>query len=178
MTDEPIDLPPVMEPSVEPAVSLATLTPLAQQYLDQTRPWVRFMSVVVFVMAGFILVVGGGIFAVGIFGSMAARNQGDIGPLGSAIGMGLVSLLYMASAVLYIAPGVFLHRYASAIRDLKANSSAAALEDTLKHQKSFWRYVGILTVIGLIMTVVIIVLAVVAGAFAAMMAARSSGLRT
>lgn len=178
MTDELFDLPPVMESSVEPAVSVATLTPLAQQYLDQTRPWVRFLSVVAFVMAGFMLVVGGAMFAVGIFGSMAARSQGDIGPLGSAIGMSLVSLLYMASAALYIAPGVFLHRYASAIRDLKATSNGAALEGALKHQKSFWRYVGILTVIGLIITVVIIVLAVVVGAFAAMMAARSSGLRT
>ena len=87
--------------------------------------------------------------------------------------MSLASLLYMVMAILYVAPGVFLYRYANAIRDLKANSNDAALEGALKHQKSFWRYVGIFTVVGLIMAVVTIVLAGVAGALAAMMAARS-----
>ncbi len=179
MSEESIDQPPAVEPVVAPATGVppaphaASLTPLAQRYLDQTRPWVRFLSIVAFVMAGFMLVAGGAMFAIGVFGSMAARNRGELGPLGSAIGMSLASLLYMVMAILYVAPGVFLYRYANAIRDLKANNNDAALEGALKHQKSFWRYVGIFTVVGLIMAVVTIVLAGVAGALAAMMAARS-----
>jgi ABC-type uncharacterized transport system permease subunit len=78
----------------------------------------------------------------------------------------------------YVAPGVYLFRFASAIRDLKANSNAVALEDTLKHQRSFWRYVGILMAVTMVLAVIVFVLAIALGALAAVMAARSSGLKT
>ena len=87
--------------------------------------------------------------------------------------MGFGSLLYIAFALVYLAPGLYLYRYASAITRLKATSDAAALEDALKHQRSFWRYIGMVTVISLVMVVVLLVLAVVAGALAAAMAGRS-----
>ena len=47
------------------------LTPLAQQYLNETRPWVRFISVLTFVAAGFMLLAGLGILAVSVFGGLA-----------------------------------------------------------------------------------------------------------
>ncbi len=74
---------------------------------------------------------------------------------------------------MYIAPGMFLWRYASAIQSLKASATAARLEDALKHQKSFWRFLGILTAIAVVVGILGIGLAVVVGALGAMMAARS-----
>ena len=152
---------------------MAGLTPLAQQYLDETRPWVRFMSIVIFVMSGLMALMGLVMVLVGIFGGLAAGNTGGLGPLGSAIGMGVMALFYLALACVYIAPGVYLSRYAAAIQRLKANSTAGGLEDALKHQKSFWRFVGILTAVGLVVGVVAVGLAIVAGVIGAMMAARS-----
>ncbi len=67
---------------------------------------------------------------------------------------------------------VCLFRYASAIVTLKAQPSAAALEQALKHQRSFWRVVGILTVAGLVVGLAVFVLAIVAGVVAAVMAGR------
>ena len=150
---------------------MASLTPLAQQYLDQTRPWVRFMSIVIFVMAGLMVLLGLVMLLIGIFGGLAARNGGGLGMLGSAIG-GVMALLYLALACVYIAPGLYLSRYANAIKLLKANCTAGGLEDALKHQKSFWRFVGILTAIGLAVGVVGVGLAIMAGVIGAMMAAR------
>ncbi len=173
MNEQSTDQPPVVGSSVEPTSSMAGLTPLAQQYLDQTRPWVRFISIMTFVSAGFMLLLGGGMLAFSVFGGLAARNRGEFGALGGAIGAGVMSLVYLVMAFVYVAPGVYLFRYASAIRHLKANSNAAALEDTLKHQKSFWRYVGILMAVAVVVAVVAIGLAVAVGALAAMMAARS-----
>jgi hypothetical protein len=152
---------------------MAALTPLAQQYLNQTRPWVRFMSIVIFVMSGLMVLMGLVMLLIGIFGGLAASNTGGLGPLGSAIGMGMMALLYLALACVYIAPGVYLSRYANAIQHLKANGTAGALEDALKHQKSFWRFVGILTAVGLVVGVVAVGLAIMAGVIGAMMAARS-----
>ena len=86
MTEPSIDLPPVMEFSVAPTGSMAGLTPRAQQYLDQTRPWVRFISILTFVWAGLMLVVGGGMLVISVFGGLAARNQGQFAAIGGAIG--------------------------------------------------------------------------------------------
>ena len=85
----------------------------------------------------------------------------------------MLALFYVALAGVYIAPGLYLSRYANAIKRLKADSTAAGLEETLKHQKSFWRFIGILTAIGLVVAVVAVGLAVVVGVIAAVAGARS-----
>ena len=139
------------------------LTQLAHQYLDQTRPWVRLMSVMAFVAAGVMVLVGVSMLLAALFGGFAARNAGGLGPLGSAIGVAMMALLYIVLAFVYIAPGVYLARYAGAIKLLRANGDAGALEDALKHQKSFWRFVGILTVVGVALAVVGMVLGFVVG---------------
>ena len=151
---------------------IASLTPLAQQYLDQTRPWVRFMSVMIFVGAGLMVLVGISMLLVVVLGGFRAMGDGGPGPLGSAAGFGVMALVYVLLAFVYVAPGAYLARYASAIKRLKANSTAGGLEDALKHQKSFWRFVGILTAISLVVAVVAVGLAIVVGVIAAMMAAR------
>lgn len=173
MSEQPTDQAPAMELSGPTTGGMAGITPIAQQYLDQTRPWVRFMSIMHFVGAGFMLLVGIAMLGFSVIGGVAARNNGEVGALRSAIGAAVVAVVYVFVAFLYVAPGVYLSRYASAITYLKTSGNAAALEDALKHQKSFWRYIGILTVVALIVAVVGMVLAVVAGALAAAMAARS-----
>jgi len=75
---------------------IASLTPLAQQYLDQTRPWVRFTSVMVFVSTGLMVVLGLVMLLVSIFGGLAAGSREGLGVLGSAVGGGLVALFYLA----------------------------------------------------------------------------------
>jgi hypothetical protein len=152
---------------------IASLTPLAQQYLDQTRPWVRFMSVMIFVSAGLMALVGISMLLVVVLGGFRAVGDGGPGPLASAAGFGVMALVYVLLAFVYVAPGMYLSRYASAIKRLKANATAGGLEDTLKHQKSFWRFVGILTAIGLVVAAVVAVLGILAGVIAALMAGRS-----
>lgn len=176
MGEYPTDAVPGAESSVgatDGSAVVVGLTPLAQQYLDQTRPWVRFMSIVIFVMSGLMVLMGIGMLLVSMFGGFALRDTGASGVLGSAMVGGLLALLYVALACLYVVPGMHLARYASAIKLLKTNCDTGLLEDALKHQKSFWRFVGILTAIGLALAVVGMILAVGVGVFAATMAARS-----
>jgi hypothetical protein len=123
-------------------------------------------------MAGFMMLVGVGVLAFSVFGGLVAKNTGGWGAVGSAIGGGALAFVYVVLAFVYIAPGVYLARYASAIKRLRANCNASGLEDALKHQKSFWRFAGILTAVGLIIAVVGMVLGIAAGVIAAVMAAR------
>ena len=82
MTEQPTDPAPVVEPGVQPAVAMVGLTPVAQQYLDQTRPWVRFMSVFSFLTAGFMFVAGLGLLAISVVGGVAGLDRGGMGALG------------------------------------------------------------------------------------------------
>jgi disulfide bond formation protein DsbB len=173
MNEQPTDQVPAVESAVESPCGMVGLTPLAQQYLDQTRPWARFVSIMTFVTAGFMVLTGFGMLVFSLFGGFAERSKGELGPFGSAIGAGLLSLAYVVMAVVYVPPGLYLFRYASAIKRLKSSANAAVLEDALKHQKSFWRYVGILMAVCLAVAVVGMILVVVAVVIAAVMASRS-----
>lgn len=149
------------------------LTPLAYRYLDETRPWVRFMSIITFLAAALMVVMGGMMLLVSVFGGLAARNSGAAGSAFNPIVAVLLALFYVALAVIYVMPGLYLARYARAIGLLRTNDVASALEDALKQQKSFWRFAGIMTAIGVVVAVVGMILAVLVGVFAVMMGGRS-----
>jgi hypothetical protein len=141
----------------------SAVTDRTQKYLAETRPWVRFMSIIVFIGAGFMVIAALAMFAFMSAGGAAANN-----PLAGVVGGSGAALIYLALALLYVAPGVFLSRYASAIGRLAKDGSVSTLEDALQHQRSFWRYAGILTLVGLVLAVLVIILAIVAGVVAAL----------
>ncbi len=134
-------------------------TELAQQYLDQTSPWVRFISILTFIGAAFMVLASLGMIAAGLSRGLGLGRFSPLGGIEAAI----LGIFYIGLACLYIAPGVFLYRYASAIRTLKAGPTARVLEDALRHQKSFWRYVGILSAIALGLAALAVVLVIVIG---------------
>ena len=67
-------------------------------------------------------------------------------PAAARLGVGA---LYFALAFVYVPPVLFLHRYASRIRDLVDEPSTRNLEEALRSQKSFWKYIGMFTVIAI-----------------------------
>ena len=79
-------------------------------------------------------------------------------------------LFYLAMSLLYMMPGIYLNRYASRISDLMLLRREDALEQALEAQKSFWKFIGILFLSLVALYVLIIILAVVFGGFAAMSA--------
>lgn len=134
------------------------LTPLAQDYLDRTRPWVRLMSIVTFAAAVLMVLVGAGMLVFSLVGAAWVSEPSN--PFGSAVFGSLMALCYVCLALVYVFPGLYLHRYASAIGLLRRNPDALVLQDALEHQKSFWRFVGILTVIGVVVSLLGLVLAI------------------
>jgi hypothetical protein len=151
---------------------LTPLTPLALQHLQQTRPWVRFMSVVTFLGAALMAVGAGVMLLVSLLGGFATRG-GAPGVVGGAVVGVLTSLLYLVLAAVYVPAGLFLWRYASAIKQLQSAFHPAVLEEALGQQKSFWRFVGILTAIGVAVCIAVFLLAVVGGLIVGFMGARS-----
>lgn len=111
------------------------VAPKVASMLRQTQPWVRFLSVLGFVCSALMLVVSLGI-AIMTF----ARPRTD--PIES-----LALVVYILVGVLYFFPSLFLFRYASRINALWTTRSVRQLEDALEAQKSFWKFVGILMLV-------------------------------
>lgn len=115
------------------------VTPLMIEHLRATKPWVRLISVVMFIFVGLMFL--GGLFM--IFGAAASG-----GAMRGAAGVGpVVGIFYFIFGALYLIPAYFLHQYASSINELLRGGGDVAMENALGSQKSFWRFSGILTLI-------------------------------
>ncbi|HVB66212.1 MAG TPA: hypothetical protein VND01_00785, partial [Candidatus Acidoferrales bacterium] len=97
-----------------------------------------FLAILGFVGLAF-MVLGSLMFiVVGSAVTQQAKLPAFFGP-----GFGILELLL---ALVYFFPCLYLLRYANAITRIQ-DTGQAALEDALKQQKSFWKYMGIFAII-------------------------------
>lgn len=158
---------PIADPERAPAsrpTGLAVTEGMIEA-LVQTRPWVIFLAVLGFVGAGFMVLAGLFMLIAGVAG-IAAGTGTDALP--GAVTAG-ASFLYIAMAAIYVIPCLQMVRYATAIGRIRFEGGPA-LEDALVRQRSFWRTLGIMTLV----LIGLYVLAVVAVAVAAFAGAMSS----
>ena len=128
--------------------------------LRRTRPWVMFLGILAYVGAG-VIVVGSLFMAFGM--SMARGARG--GP--NMSGLGLLVALYLAFAVVYVVVGVYLTRYASCINRVVATRYVTDLEAAMEIQRSFWKFMGILAIVIMVLYCVVIAGVMVFAGFAA-----------
>lgn len=131
-----------------------SLSAAAEQYLEQSRPWVIFFAVMAFIAAGCMLLVGLGSAAVGLLGRISGSSERN------PVALVVQGIFYGVTAVFYIPVGVLLYRYAGAIKLLRTDRSSAVLEYAMKNQRAFWRYCGIMTIVGIALCILLLVAAV------------------
>ena len=152
----PSDLADASVPASPPAITTTMV-----DSLRQTKPWVRFLSILGFVMAGLMMLVGFVCQLLGIVASMSPPSRLK-SPL-SAPAMILIGLAYMGLAVLYFLPALYLYRFAEAIKRLPALDGASGMEEALRHQELFWRF----AVVAILGTLVFYALALIGGFYGA-----------
>ena len=106
--------------------------------LAGTKPWVRLISILGFISAGFM-----------ILGGLAA------GALGARMGMpeaAVLIFIYPLMGLFYLVPSLYLFRFATRIGEYVQGGQEAQLELALESQRSFWRFVGILSLIAIVLT--------------------------
>jgi hypothetical protein len=109
------------------------------EVLKQTRSWVQMIGVLGYLGAG----------TLGAFGLAAMAFGGWRRFSGFS---GWAGVLYVAIAVMYVFPCMALLRYGRSIGDLQNGQGVPALVDALRHQKSFWRYAGVLTILFMVVS--------------------------
>ena len=131
-----------------------TVSETVVELLRQTKPWVRFLLILGFIGAGLMALMG----VVALIGGAVTQQFGIVG----------FGLLYAVLAVVYIFPSMLLFKYANRIGDLLRTGSERDLEGALERQKAFWKFVGIMAIVMLCLYPIIIVFAIMVGAFASM----------
>jgi hypothetical protein len=119
--------------------------------LEQTRPWVRLLSILGFVGAVFMVLAALLMIVVGGAGMVPGMGGGGAGGMGGVV----LGLVYLLLALLYIFPSYFLFRYAGAISSMDRDV-VGGMERALAAQKSFWRFVGIVSLVYLVLILVFI----------------------
>ncbi len=130
-------------------------------YLETTRKWTMFFAILGFVIVGIMLILG--LVAGSFLTSFTSRMSGIEGMEGGSAVGGITSIFVfifiLIFAVIYIFPLIFLFRFSRHTKNAVANLDSQQLELGLKSLKSFWKYMGILTIIVLAIYILILLIA-------------------
>ena len=126
----------------------ATLTNAAIQHLRASTPWMKFLSIMGFLLAGIMLIFT----IIMLIGSMHAA------------GLAIVAIIYLIITLLIFLVNMFLYKYASGISDFVISNNPALLERAFSMQKKFWTIKGIM-IIAYLVLVVVMMIAAASGSF-------------
>lgn len=147
---------PYMTSGINPVSqeSSSQITPGVLQALAGTKPWVRFCSIIGLIGTGFMFLAAVAMILVGFFApassSGGAKGLDALG-MGGGLGLGAV---YIVLGILYLFPSIKLWKYGSHIASLLQSNSSADLESALEAQRSFWKFVSIMMIIGIVLYIV------------------------
>ena len=133
MSDNPFHSPSVLETSTKP-VGDTNLDGVVE-VLRGTRPWVRLISVLLFVGA----TLGG---LGGAFALAAGPSDLSLGVFGG--------LIYLVVSLIYFVPALFLWTYANRISSFEIERTETSLRSALQPQKWFWTFVGVIATVSIV----------------------------
>jgi uncharacterized membrane protein (DUF485 family) len=134
------------------------LTSNAKNYLNETRKWTYFLSIIGFV--GCVLLIIIALFSGALFSSL---SQFDDTGLGAGFSF-LMTFIYIFMALIYFIPCYYLFNFSKKLKIALLNNDNELLEEALKNQKSLFKFFGISTIIMLSLYLMVIIF----GAFAAL----------
>jgi len=113
-------------------------------FLKEAAKWAKFLAILGFIFCG--LYVCFALFAGSI---MAAFSRIPGANAGLGIGGTFISIIYIAVALLYFFPCLYLYNFAVKIAAALRENNQEQLNLSFKNLKSCYRFLGILAIIGL-----------------------------
>lgn len=137
--------------------------PSSIQTLAATRPWVILCSIMGFIGAVFTLAYGVMMTFFGVMIGQPATTPMPSGPgtPNMTAFMSVMGAFYLLMAVFYVIPSVKLWKFGSAIKRLTLSGSNTDLEQAVDQQRSFWKFVGILIIVGFVTGIAFMVVGMV-----------------
>lgn len=119
--------------------------------LRATRPWTMLISILGFIAVGFTILSGVAM----ILGRNFLPMSTDTPTLM------FTGVINVALSIFYLIPSIWLFKYSSAISRFLGGGGAIELGQALVYQKSFWKFIGIMTLI----TIIVAILGIAAAVF-------------
>jgi hypothetical protein len=112
-------------------------------YLNETRKWTMFLSILGMITMGLLLVFA---FA---FNAILSSFTGGLGMSGPAMMMpgAVFSVVFFILILLYIMPLFYLYKFSSSAKRAIETKSTDNIQRTFEYQKSLYKYIGILTIV-------------------------------
>jgi len=114
-------------------------------YLSESAKWAKFLAILGFIVCG--LIVLASFFAGSVLSAAFSRYGTEGGSAISGVGGAFVTILYILIALLYFFPCLYLFRFATKMQLAIRNNDQEQLNNSFKNLKSWFRYIGILTII-------------------------------
>lgn len=126
--------------------------------LRKTRPWVMLLAILGFIGTAFMVIAGVPmLMGAGMMEGMEGMEGAEMFGGSMMIGMGV---FYLVLALIYFLASLYLLRYAGAIKRAVTGMSLTDLEVALAHQASFWKLMGIMTLISIIVMIVFVIVGI------------------
>ena len=121
--------------------SQLVISPIASNYLNETGKWTKFLAIMGFIMIGFIVIVG--LFA-GTMMSLAGGDQFGVMMPGMSFFIGFI---YVVMGLIYLFPTLYLFKFSNKIKSALQSNNNDELNEALSNQKSFYKFIGIFTIV-------------------------------
>ena len=138
------------------SVSGAVSTGILEQ-LRRSRIWVLIIAIALLIAALFTMIAGAAMIGGSSFMTASPEMQA-MGNPGMLKGLGIV--YFLMSVLFYLIPSILLFRFAGGISKAVNSADAFETEEALRKQAGFWKYVGVFTLILLVISVIGIVAAI------------------
>lgn len=112
--------------------------PQSNAYLAETAKWAKFLAIIGFIMCALIALAG--LFA----GTMLSSLSDGMGMPGLGVA---ASVMYILFALLWFFPCLYLYRFSVRTQTALRNNEQQSLTAGLMNLKSYFKFVGILTLI-------------------------------
>lgn len=149
-----------MESPASSSLFSLNIDPVTKTHLAETARWARFLAILGMIVLGLGLVVSlmGATIFTSFFGFPTGIDDESNAALG-AVRIGMVIGTLIVSAVVFF-PLLFLLRFANAMRRALAANDQGRLNEAFQNLKVYFRYLGILVIIFLVLYGIIIAIAI------------------
>jgi hypothetical protein len=131
-----------------------TIDPVTKVHLNETAKWARFLAIVgiISLILMVVLIIG----VVSFMGTTGADNPYGTAPLFPGFGVAM-AIYYIIIAAIWFIPLLYLLRFSGRMRTALNGNDQQALNDSFMNLKACFKFVGIVTIIFLVLAILGIV---------------------
>lgn len=136
----------------------------AKDFLATAGKWATFLSIVGFIVLGLMLLFAFAMFAMG---SALSGMGAGAGPMAGMMSGAVLGSIYLVIVVLCFFPTLYLFKFGSKAKQAVSSNSSVELTECIGNLKSYFKFMGIFTIITIVFYIIMFVVMMVIGIGAA-----------